>query len=93
MIARLLRNKKILAQANKRAQRKALYLASELEAESKDVNAQSLDCPAASISIVYSPIMWSTLGSIDNAVATLSITSLSSASSTSSNNIGAISSL
>ena len=93
VITRLLRNKKILAQANKRAQRKALCLASELEAEGEDVNAQSLDCLAASISIAYSPIMWSTLGGIDNAVATLSITSLNSTSSTSSNNIGAISNL
>ena len=93
VITRLLRNKKILAQANKRAQRKALCLASELEAEGEDVNAQSLDCPAASIGVAYSPMMWSTLGGIDNAVATLTITSPSGASSASSNNIGAISSL
>ena len=57
VIARLLRNKKILAQANKRAQRKALCLTSELEAEGEDVNAQSLDCLAASISIAYSLII------------------------------------
>ena len=90
VIARLLRNKKILAQANERAQRKALCLASELEAEGEDVNAQSLDCPAASIGIAYSPMMWSTLGGIDNAVATLGVAGPSGAGGTGGNDAGAV---
>jgi len=53
----LLRNKKILAQANERARKKVLCLALEIEAEGEDVNAESLDCPAASIGIEFSPIM------------------------------------
>ena len=53
VIARLLRNKKILAQANKRARKKALCLALEIEAESKNINAESLDCSIASIGIEF----------------------------------------
>ena len=53
----MLRNKKILAQANKRARKKALCLTLEIEAESENVNVESLDCPAASIGIEFSPIM------------------------------------
>jgi len=85
VIARLLRNKKILAQANERARKKALCLASELEAEGEDVNAESLDCPAASIGMAYSPMMWSTLGSIDDAVASLGV-----AGSSDGNGAGAV---
>ena len=73
VIARLLRNKKILAQANERARKKALCLASEMEAEGEVVNVESLDCPAASIGMAYSPMMWSTLGGIDAAVASLGV--------------------
>lgn len=69
VIARLLRNKKILAQANERARKKALCLASEMEAEGEDVNAESLDCPAASIGMEFSPMMWSTFGDLDAVVA------------------------
>ena len=69
VISRLLRNKKILAQAKERARRKALCLASELEQEGEEVNAQTINCPAASISIGLSPTVWSTLGLIDSPVA------------------------
>jgi hypothetical protein len=69
VISRLLRNKKILAQAKERAQRKALCLASELEQEGEGVNAETLDCPAASIGMGFSPTLWSTLGLIDSTVA------------------------
>jgi hypothetical protein len=71
VISRLLRNKKILAQAKDRARRKALCLASELEQEGEAVNAEMMDCPAAAIGMGFSPTMWSTLGLIDSAVAEL----------------------
>jgi hypothetical protein len=70
VISRLLRNKKILEQAKERARRKTLCLAAEMEASGEDVNATSLDCPAASIGMEFSPAMWSTTGMIDEAVAT-----------------------
>jgi hypothetical protein len=57
VILRLLQNKKILAQANKRAQKKALCLASEIETESVEVNFEELDCLAASIGAAFSPLM------------------------------------
>lgn len=69
VISRLLRNKKILAQAKERSRRKALCLASELEQEGEDVNAEMLDCPAASIGMGFSPTVWSTLDLIDTTVA------------------------
>ena len=69
VILRLLRNKKILTQAKERAQRKALCLALELEQEGKEVNAQTIDCPAASIGLGLSPTVWSTLGLINSTVA------------------------
>jgi hypothetical protein len=70
VMLRLLRNKKILQQAKERACRKALCLASEIEANREDVNAMSINCPAALIGIAYSLLMWSTLGAIDASVAT-----------------------
>jgi hypothetical protein len=73
VISRLLRNKKILAQAEERARRKALCLASEMEADGDEVNATDLNCPAASIGVAFSPTMWATLGMIDNSVATLGV--------------------
>ena len=69
VISRLLRNKKILAQAQERARKKALCLALEMEAEGDEVNAEVPDCPAASVGMEFSPMMWSTLSGIDAAVA------------------------
>jgi hypothetical protein len=57
VISRLLRNKKILKQAEERARKKALCLAADMEAASETKAAQELDCPAASISIEFSPAM------------------------------------
>lgn len=71
VIARLLRNKKILAQAKERARKKALCLASEMEALGELDPPQQFDCPAASIGIAASPTAWATLGLLDDAVASL----------------------
>ena len=57
MISRLLRNKKILKQAEEQAQKKALCLATDIEAASKTEIAQEIDCPASSISIEFSLAM------------------------------------
>jgi hypothetical protein len=57
VMLRLLRNKKILQQAKERARRKALCLASEMEANREDVNTMSINCPAALIRIAYSPLI------------------------------------
>jgi predicted butyrate kinase (DUF1464 family) len=70
VISKLLRDKKILAQAEERACCKALCLASEMSAEGENVNAESIDCLAASVGMEFSPAMWATLGMIDDAVAT-----------------------
>ena len=52
-----MRNKKILAQANKRARKKALCLALEIKAESKNINIKSLDYSTVSIGIEFLPII------------------------------------
>jgi hypothetical protein len=73
VITRLLRDKKILKVAEDRARRKALCLASELQAEGELEPAQSIDCPAAALGIGASPAIWSTLGMVDDFVATLGV--------------------
>jgi hypothetical protein len=55
VIARLLCNKKILKQAKKRAQRKAIYLASEIEANRESISAEQINCPTASVGVAFSP--------------------------------------
>ncbi|KAJ8117290.1 hypothetical protein OPT61_g1478 [Boeremia exigua] len=65
VISRLLRNKKILAQAKDRAAKKAECLANELDAEGEDVRAEEISCPAADAQVAFSPAMWSTLGYLD----------------------------
>jgi hypothetical protein len=55
VIAHLLHNKKILEQAKERAQRKAMCLASEMEANRESISAEQIDCPAASVGIAFSP--------------------------------------
>lgn len=69
VIARLLRNKKILKQANERALQKALCMASEMSEAGELELAEELDCPAASIGMCASPAVWSTLGFIEESVA------------------------
>jgi hypothetical protein len=57
VITRLLRNKKILEQAKERAQRKAIYLASKIEANRESISAEQIDYPAASVGVAFSPAM------------------------------------
>lgn len=73
VISRLLRNKKILKQAEERARKKALCLASEMEEMGETEAAEGEDCPAASISAAFSPTMWATLGLLDESVSTLGV--------------------
>jgi hypothetical protein len=73
VISRLLRNKKILKQAEDRARQKTLCLASEMEAAGETEAAQDFNCPAASIGEAFSPTMWATLGLLDSSVAELGI--------------------
>ena len=61
VIARLLRNKKILTQAKERAAKKAKCLANKLDAKGEDVRAEEISCPAADAQVAFSPAMWSTL--------------------------------
>jgi len=51
----LLRNKKILRQAEERAKKKAQCLMSELDATSELEAAPSDDCPATSVGVAASP--------------------------------------
>jgi hypothetical protein len=55
VIARLLYNKKILEQAKKCAQRKAIYLVSEIEANRELISTEQINCSAASIGITFLP--------------------------------------
>jgi hypothetical protein len=55
VIAQLLRNKKILKQANDRAQQKALCIANKIVKSRELEPAKEMDCPTASISIYASP--------------------------------------
>jgi hypothetical protein len=55
VIARLLYNKKILEQAKKRAQRKAICLASKMEANRESISAEQINCPAASVGVAFLP--------------------------------------
>jgi hypothetical protein len=73
VISRLLRNKKILKQAEDHARQKTLCLASEIEAAGETEAAQDFNCPAALISEAFSPTMWATLGLLDSLVTELSI--------------------
>jgi hypothetical protein len=57
VIARILRNKKILAQAKDRATKKAECLADKLDAKGKDVRAEEISCPAADAQVAFSPAM------------------------------------
>lgn len=59
LLARLLRNKKILRQAEERARKKAECLASELE-QSGELEEPEPNCPAADALVGLSPAIWST---------------------------------
>lgn len=68
VIARLLRNKKILKQAEERARKKAVCLANELREAGESVDAEALasNCPAADAQVGYSPAMWTIQGFLEN---------------------------
>lgn len=66
LMVRLLRNKKILAQAEERARKKTLCLAAEMAADGEDVSAEDLSCPAAAATVGYSAAMWTTLDMVDS---------------------------
>jgi hypothetical protein len=69
ILARLMRNKKILRQAEHRAERKALCLSNEMEAASE---LESVDnYPAADAGTSVSPAVWSTINFLDEAVTSL----------------------
>lgn len=67
VMIRLLRNKKILKQAEERAQKKALCLASEMEESGVEVRAEEINCPAADALVGFSPAMWTTLDFLESA--------------------------
>jgi hypothetical protein len=52
---RLLCNKKILEQAKERIQRKAICLASKIEANRESISAEQINCSAASVGIAFLP--------------------------------------
>ena len=69
IMAQLLRNKKILKQANNCAQQKALCIANKIVATRELDVAEEVDCPAASIGMCASPATQGVLGLIKESVA------------------------
>lgn len=69
IISRLMRNKKILRQAENRAQKKAECLTNEMEA-SGELEVPD-DCPAANAGVGVSPAVWSSINFMDETVAGL----------------------
>jgi len=70
VLARLMRNKKILRQAEERAKKKAQCLMSEMES-SGDLDvvvSEDADCPAADATTGFSPVMWSTIDMVNDFV-------------------------
>jgi hypothetical protein len=67
VITRLIKNKKILRQAEERAKKKMLCLASELRDGSAEVNttAEDFNCLAADALVGFSLTMWSTMGMLE----------------------------
>lgn len=64
VMAKLMRKKKILRQADERARRKMECLASEMETTG-ELDAL-VDCPAADATVGLSPAVWASLGQIDD---------------------------
>jgi hypothetical protein len=64
VMARLLRHKKILQQAEERAKKKAECLFAEMDVSGELDGAE--DCPAASATVGLSPLVWESLGNIDS---------------------------
>ena len=61
VIARILYNKKILAQAKERAAKKAKCLANKLDTKGKDVQAKEISCSAVDAQVAFSLVIQSTL--------------------------------
>lgn len=68
VLARLMRNKKILKQAEERAKRKALCLESEMEASGQF---EDEDCPAADATVGLSPAVWSSIDFVNQSLGTV----------------------
>jgi len=66
VLARLMRNKKILRQAEERAKHKIAQLEEELEAEGELDKDE--DCPAADACVNLSPAVWNSLNFVDMSV-------------------------
>jgi hypothetical protein len=71
VITRLIKNKKILRQAEERAKKKMLCLVSELRdgGAEVDVTAEDFNCPAADALVGFSLTMWSTIGILEQVTA------------------------
>lgn len=72
IMSRLLRNKKILRQAEERARKKAICLENEMDLSGELEDAPAPDCPGADAGVVLSPAMWSLSNFIDESLAGLS---------------------
>jgi hypothetical protein len=68
VLSRLLRNKKILKQAEERAKKKAHCLMAEMDAagELESEFSAPINCPAADALVGLSPMVWSTLAMADD---------------------------
>jgi hypothetical protein len=67
VLLRLMRNKKILKQAEERAKRKAQCLASEMTEAGELDDPQVIDCPLTDVDVSFSPMVWSTMGMLEDA--------------------------
>lgn len=67
VLARLMRNKKILRQAEERARKKAECLASEMENNGE----LEEDCPAADATVGVSPAAWTAIDFVNQSVGTV----------------------
>jgi hypothetical protein len=73
VVARLMRNKKILKQAEERAKKKALCLMSEMDASGELDADPSENCPAADATVGFSPLMWSTMSMVNDFVGVVDV--------------------
>lgn len=65
VLARLMRDKAILRQAEERARKKAQCLEAEMEASGE---IEDVDCPAADATVGLSPAVWTSIDFINNAI-------------------------
>ena len=67
-LSKLLRLKKIKAQADSRAKQKAACLMNEMDQAGELSDRENSDCPAAGILTSLSPIFWETNALLDDAI-------------------------